>query len=252
MWANAVEGNKRALARRYDELKDKPVAWDEDRTKFAEDLVIDGATYGVTRLFDVLPVKEPKIPRDPARRVTSPSGGFHYLHAAYPAGTAADTILGRRRGHVWFTKPVVTPMLRTGTPGTAGEVWMSLMPTEMFTQRPGIKLATGTVLVGGLGLGWFLNKVCAKKSVRRVIVVERSQELLDWLGPAIRRAYPHVAAKVSDWICGDALEHVGKHGDDTRHLLDIWRGYNEYDHRFLALKRKVKHLWGWGQFAARD
>jgi spermidine synthase len=56
---------------------------------------------------------------------------------------------------------------------------MSMTPAEMLTQRSGVQAAEGTVVLGGLGLGWLLRKVCEKQSVERVIVVEQSQELLD-------------------------------------------------------------------------
>ena len=55
-----------------------------------------------------------------------------------------------------------------------GNVWMSLTPNEMISQRDGIEAAKGTVVIGGLGLGWFLRKVCEKESVDRVIVVDSS------------------------------------------------------------------------------
>ena len=57
-----------------------------------------------------------------------------------------------------------------------------MTPAEMLTQRSGVQAAEGTVVLGGLGLGWLLRKVCEKPSVERVIVVEKSQELLDWYG----------------------------------------------------------------------
>jgi hypothetical protein len=56
-----------------------------------------------------------------------------------------------------------------------GAVWMSLTPNEMLSQRSGIQKASGKVLIGGLGLGWFLRKVCAKPMVEEVIVVEKSR-----------------------------------------------------------------------------
>ena len=43
-----------------------------------------------------------------------------------------------------------------------GAAWMSLTPSEMATQRPGVQKAQGTVVIGGLGLGWLLRKVCEK------------------------------------------------------------------------------------------
>ena len=123
---------------------------------------------------------------------------------------------------------------------------MSLTPSEMLTQRPGIQKANGTVVIGGLGLGWLLRKVCEKHSVERVIVVEISRELLNWYGYDLCKRYP----KVSDVICDDIYNQIGKHGGKTIYLLDIWFLYCDArkDQRLLAAKRKLKkRLWAWGR-----
>ena len=121
---------------------------------------------------------------------------------------------------------------------------MSLTPAEMLTQRPGVRRAQGTVLIGGLGLGWLLKKVCEKDSVDRVIVVERSQELLDWYGHDLCRKFP----KVSDVICDDVYNQIGKHGASTMHLLDIWLLLSDSsrDRRLLPFRRRLKSRFGHG------
>ena len=122
---------------------------------------------------------------------------------------------------------------------------MSMTPAEMLTQRGGVQAAEGTVVIGGLGLGWLLRKVCEKPSVERVIVVEKSQELLDWYGIDLCKRY----GKVSDVICDDVYDQIGKHGAKVKYLLDIWLRFGQArrDSRFKALKRKLKkRLWGWG------
>lgn len=246
LYDRAVRQNQAAPARRYKELKTAAVPWD-DELKFQEDLVIRGETYPNHALKDLPTVKDhTRIPADPAER-WSLSPTMHYYHTRLPAGTALDVYMGRRRGHVWFTAPVTVPVLAEGVPGSGRppKVWMSHTPTEFFSQRAGIRRATGVVLVGGLGLGWFLRKVCQRPSVKRVILVEQNQAVLEAFQPALTARCPELA-KVSDWILGDALEHVGRHGDDVRHLLDIWDSYGEYDKRFFALKKTTRHLWGWG------
>jgi len=122
---------------------------------------------------------------------------------------------------------------------------MSMTPAEMLTQRSGVQAAEGTVVLGGLGLGWLLRKVCEKPSVERVIVVEKSQELLDWYWTDLCKRY----GKVSDVICDDVYNQIGKHGAKVKYLLDIWLRFGQArrDSRFKALKRKLKkRLWGWG------
>ena len=100
-------------------------------------------------------------------------------------------------------------------------------------------------MVGGLGLGWFLRKVHDRGEVERVILVERCQELLDWYGYDLCRQLP----KVTDVICGDVYEQIGRFGARTKHLLDIWKLYGEclLDERFRWHRRRYKHVWGWGE-----
>ena len=122
---------------------------------------------------------------------------------------------------------------------------MSLTPSEMLTQRPGIQKARGTVVIGGLGLGWLLRKVCEKESVEQVIVVEKSKELLDWYGHDLCKRQP----KVSDVICDDIYNQIGRHGGKPIYLLDIWLLYGDAqkDPRLRSWKRKLnKRLWAWG------
>src|ERR1051325_198886 len=125
-----------------------------------------------------------------------------------------------------------------------GAMWMSLIPYEMLTQRSGVQRASGKVLIGGLGLGWFLRKVCAKPEVEEVIVVEKSRDLLDWYGFDLCRRQ----AKGREVICDDVYNHIGRHGN-AQYLLDIWPIFHgaRQDRRYLAAKRKwKKRLWAWG------
>src|SRR4051794_19785126 len=119
---------------------------------------------------------------------------------------------------------------------------MSFTPMEVITQRPGIRRAHGTMLVGGLGLGWFLRKVHDRPEVERVILVESCRELLDWYGDELCGRLP----KVTDVICGDVFDQIGRFGPKAKHLLDIWKGYGEclLDERFLRCKRLYRHVWG--------
>ena len=192
----------------------------------------------------------------------SSGGTFGYQNRILPGGTPLR-IYGKEVGFVYWTDDVIIPMLidmkrqaLTGVPFSEdvseqdriryGAVWMSLTPMEMLTQRGAIRAATGTVVIGGLGLGWLLRKVCEKETVERVIVVEKSQELLDWYGHAQCKKHD----KVTDVICDDIYKQLGKHGADARYLLDIWPTFSgsRRDWRLAAAKRRLgKRLWAWGE-----
>ncbi len=49
------------------------------------------------------------------------------------------------------------PLFDTSDRVQLGAIWMSLTPMEMMTQRSGVQAARGTVVIGGLGLGWLLR-----------------------------------------------------------------------------------------------
>ena len=233
--------------------------WDEEETLLKQNLFLDGASYNQPPLFELPPVWPNKFSES---FIVSPSGSFAFQNRHLRKGHPLN-LCGIKNGMVVFNGDVVIPTLidmtvdsRSGnrfaeTIGTAqrakwGAVWMSLTPSEMLTQRPGVKRAQGTVLIGGLGLGWLLKKVCEKDSVERVIVVERSQELLDWYGYDLCKRY----AKVSDVICDDVYNQIGKHGDNTMHLLDIWLLFSDSsrDRKLLSVRRKLKkQVWAWGQ-----
>jgi hypothetical protein len=243
-YERACRENEDALRRGFKEFRGAAVDWHDERTGFRPDLVIRGESYKPLHLFELQAHRKPKIPENPALR-HSTSDGFHYHHMIYPRGISIDIKLGKRRGHAWFTRDVMIPMLSRDQGGHP--TVMSVTPGEIFTLRPGIKRARGCVLVGGLGMGWFLRKVCARPQVQRVIVVEKSEPLLNLVGDRLRAIDADVANKVTDWICGDALNHVGNHVVD-QYLLDIWDEYGDHDHRFAKLKREQPvSLWGWGQ-----
>lgn len=232
--------------------------WDEDKTPLKTNLLLDAASFQQQPLFTLMPVPPDQFSES---FLVSPSGNFAYQNRILQKGHPLD-LHGVDHGIVVFDGDVVLPTLidmnvdsRFGTrfPRLSlqeirakwGAVWMSLTPCEMLTQRPGVQKAQGTVVIGGLGLGWLLRKVCEKESVERVILVERSQELLDWYGYDLCRRHP----KVTDVICDDVYHQLGKHGDTTIHLLDIWLLFSDAkrDRRLKALRRKLRRrVWAWG------
>jgi hypothetical protein len=121
---------------------------------------------------------------------------------------------------------------------------MSLTPAEMISQRNGIHKAKGKVVIGGLGMGWFLRRVCEKEDVDEVIVVERSQELLDWYGHRLCERHPKVTAV----ICNDVYSETTRHGN-AQFLLDIWPTYlgARQDKRLRKARESLGgRLWAWG------
>src|SRR3974377_1497787 len=55
--------------------------------------------------------------------------------------------------------------------------WMSLTPMELESHMPHIAAAHGTVVVAGLGMGFYLYNVLCKPEVRKVIVLEKNKDV---------------------------------------------------------------------------
>ncbi len=217
--------------------------WNEDRTRFKPELVLQGKTYHMPPLFEV-----PAYPADPDQTpqkflLRSPHGEFAYMNRLWRRGQGIPLLQNRRTGIVVWDQDVVIPVLLDGR---SLAVWMSLTPMEVFTLREGISMAKGTVIIGGLGMGYLLRKVCEKTTVERVIVVEQSRELLEWFGNGLCAAQP----KVTDIICGDAYDQLGKFGDQARYLFDIWPVYGDAteDPQFQTAKQQHSAVWGWGDY----
>lgn len=230
--------------------------WDEDRTRHHKLLLLDHTTWKPTKLFDcptnkTSPGQKMRLGRN---CVFSPDGRWMYMNQLLPRGTWLKLAQGNRRGKVAFTGDVVIPHLSELKPGNdTPSTWMSETPSELMSQRSGIQKATGRVVIGGLGLGWFLNKVCTKKSVTEVIVVEREKVLAEWLWPVLTKLYPAVAAKAC-WVPADIYQFMAEdkaYWADTRYLLDIWETYPGCDMKFYEFKKVVPNLWGWGDTAEK-
>jgi hypothetical protein len=186
--------------------------------------------------------------------VESPDGRLRYvrqplpLYHGLPVGQSRSDYGGDSRAY--FDAEIDVPALhyRSRFEGcTAGrwEVWMGLAPLELWTQRSGIKAATGDVVLGGLGMGWLLSEIAAKPSVKSIVVVERDKMLLDWFGRRLCAALP----KVKDVLCADVFE-VAERFDygKTRFVLDIWPtlGDAKWDRRLEKLRNDGARCWAWG------
>lgn len=227
----------------FRQLSHRAVDWDEKKTTFARDLVINGKSFNAPRLFLTQPGDSKT-----AEVCYSPTQLFSYRNRTFPRGKPLEIMQGCRTGNVWFTEDVVIPVLLTGPADTCpGRVWMSYTPMEILSQRKGLQLAAGTVVIGGFGMGWFTEAVMAKHSVKKVVVVEISQELIDWYGQETVNRLQKQYGKPIELICGDAKEHLGKHGKDARHLYDVWCSYPAYvTPEWRQLAQTVKFFWGWG------
>ena len=93
---------------------------------------------------------------------------------------------------------------------------MSDTPAEMQDHYYPVRVAKGSCLLNGLGIGMVLKNILAKPEVTDVTVVEISQDLIDIMTP-------HYTDPRVSFVCADALEYKppeGKKYDMVWH--DIW------------------------------
>lgn len=254
------ERQEQEMSRRLEQA----VPW-TPKLPWAPKLTIEASTWPTWRLFDVEPTKHANVNHEAypdGKFVYSPNGQFLFCLKTLPPQAKILTLQGSRRGDVMFNGPVNIPCLheRVQSGGAWREdPWMSITPMEVMTQRPGTKLAKGHVVVAGLGLGWGLVEAFKKKSVTKVTLVERSQELVDWIMPALAPRLRGMG-KDFDTIVGDARDVLGDFKADVA-LIDIFKGYggNTFhttrrpEDRFSGgPPRNIPVVWCWGTAPLAD
>ncbi len=242
----------------WDVLKrTEAVAWRDD-IPFSHVMYIKADTWKPAKLFDVKSndlKTRTELLRD---SIQCPGTRFYYTHNTLPASNSLKIALWEgMEGRIFFDAPVDTPVLFELQSDGERQVWMGLTPMEIMTQRPGVLMASGRVVVGGLGLGWFLNEVCKKPDVTEVVVVDREKNLIDWLRPRIEAAYPAVRKKKVEWVATGIYHYAGNDTKpDTKYLLDIWPTFGgcDKDEEFASLKasRPPGTVWGWGENTRKE
>lgn len=216
---------------------------------WAPELNLVGESYRPFIAFpELAPSDAPVAEVTPAERADSPGKRFRYCVRLHRAGRRLLTWWGSQTGSVIFDSDVAIPAIfqcREGEPGVWNESpWMSLTPAELLTLREGTRLAKGRVVIAGLGLGHQLIEVSRRLQVKEVVLVELSQELVDFYLPRIR---PHVKKRLTV-IVGDAFEVLPTLSADVG-LVDIFPEYGGNEPAMQLLRRrcpKIKKLWGWG------
>jgi hypothetical protein len=253
--------------RERDERLARPgVPWDP-KLKWQPQLTLKADTWLKWDLFDVEPTKNhnPNWEKKPEGKFAfSPSGSFMFCKKVLQRGQTLGTLQGSKQGDVMFDADIAIPALheKTGGGDWRENPWMSITPMELMTQRPGIRFAKGHVVIAGLGLGWMLVEVLKKKSVKKVTLVERSQELVDWIMPAIAPMIRNLG-KDMDTVVEDAYVAVPKLTADVA-LIDIFPNYGSNDFLDDLYLRDPKHrpahqqcpnigrVWSWGKSHVGD
>ena len=115
------------------------------------------------------------------------SGAVSIKHEIKPAGkiplhNMRTALFGQKGGHVSYDHPTRWHNLVEEDHG----LWMTDLPIEQRQHDEESKTARGHVLVGGLGLGYIVAALSARKQVKSITVVERSEDVIKLVQPHLR------------------------------------------------------------------
>lgn len=108
-----------------------------------------------------------------------------------------------------------------------GEVWMSLVLSEIESMREPIRRARGRVITYGLGLGYYAFMASEKNEVESVTVVELNPHVIALFKEKILPWFPH-GDKIRI-VSGDALRYVDAQEDGAFDygFSDFWAGIHD-------------------------
>ena len=118
-----------------------------------------------------------------------------------------------------------------------GIEWMTITPNEVETMREPIERCRGRVLTLGLGLGYFAFHASEKKEVERVVVVERSRDVIEIFKTYLLPQFTN-GDKI-EIIEADAFQYMQKElprGNFDYVFADLWHDASDG----LEMYRKLK------------
>jgi hypothetical protein len=163
----------------------------------------------------------------------------------YDKNNGLDVYQGSKWSKAYFSDDVIIPVL-----SRYSTTWMSITPMEIATCRTGVRKAKGTVIMGGLGMGWMAKKVLDRKHVDKLVIVELEPSVIEFFGKAIKEKYQDRV----EILQGDFYEHANTVDYDVA-LVDIFDSYGtaNYDRDFKTFKQAAiannKICWAWGDVA---
>lgn len=118
-----------------------------------------------------------------------------------------------------------------------GIEWMTITPNEVETMREPIAKSHGKVLTLGLGLGYFAFHASQKPEVERVVVVERSRDVIDIFRTYLLPQFPN--GNKLEIVEADAFEYMQKDMPREKFdfvFADLWHDASDG----LEMYRKLK------------
>ncbi len=163
--------------------------------------------------------------------------------------TVLQILQNNMKGFIRFDGPIHLaglyqyPSYGNGPPTT----WMSLTPMEVMSQKPGVDLAYGNVLIGGLGMGWMTQRVLQKPKVSSITQVELDPAIIGFFGIPLTQMPGGQRLRLVEANFWDFVEATDISQFDTI-LVDVWPKAADArrDRKFMQLKKSHPNVWGWG------
>lgn len=242
MWGMLAQMRQRNLRSRFPALVKHAVDWADVRMpKSYTIIVIKAETYNPVNPMEKVLGKPPEVTiiNQMKKSVWSPKGSWGYSALVLSRGDFISLPFhpDRDAAEIAFDADVPIPRILSST-----KTWMSTAPAEILSCRGGVRHAKGRTIIGGLGMGWQLHHIAKKKTVKEIVVIEKSKELLDWYGRELCEHYD------VELICGDVYEHARKFSKEDRFVIDIWDTWwsARYDRQLQSLRDDGFNVWAWG------
>lgn len=119
-----------------------------------------------------------------------------------------------------------------------GREWMAIKPNEIETMKLPIEKARGSVLIYGLGMGYYAYMVSQKDEVESVCIVERDQSVINLFENHILPQFPN-KDKITV-IKMDAFEYAEKemkNGGFDYVFTDLWHDVSDGVDLYVKMKK---------------
>ena len=112
--------------------------------------------------------------------------------------------------------------------------WMSITPNEIETMKSSLEKLRGTVIVCGLGLGYYPYIASNKEEVKKIIIVEKDKKVIELFKKHLFPQFNH--QEKIEIICDDALNYLKEATSFDYAFIDLW--HDPYDGIELYIKCK--------------
>ncbi len=116
--------------------------------------------------------------------------------------------------------------------------WMAIKPNEIETMREPIKNAQGSVLVYGLGLGYYAYMISLKEQVSDITIVERDESVISLFNEHILPQFEnkHKISIIKSDAFDFAQNEMNKNAYDFV-FVDLWHDVSDGTEMYIKMKK---------------